>query len=598
MHCPFSECKSDNLHFRKININKMEEKKIKSGLAMLNVLESWGIDHIYGIPGGSFNSTMDALYEKRGTVRYIQVRHEEVGAIAASVDAKLTGKIGVCFGTAGPGATHLFNGLYDAQLDHVPVLALVGQVVTTSMNYDAFQEMNENPMFADVSVYNRTVMTPESLPHVIDEAIRRAYEYKGVSVVTIPVDLATVEIPDLGISSAANHKVGFPMPEEKDIEEALKLIQQAERPVLYVGQGARGAKDEIIELSEKYSMPIVLSVLAKGIIPDDTPAFMGTAGRLSTKPGNEALEVTDLIVFIGSDFPFARFFFPKNAKFIQVDIDSSKLGKRHKTDVAILGDAKTAMRMMIDKGEKIPRTKFMEANLKNRENWIKWMRSFEERDDVPMRPEPIFKEINRIAADDAIFVTDVGNVTIFAIRMLDMNGEKQKFTTSGLFATMGYGVPGGIAAQLSYPESQVFTLNGDGGFAMVMQDIITQVKYKLPVINIVFSNNSFGFIEAEQEDTKQTKYGVDIAGADFAKIAEGMGAKGYTVTKREQLRQVFDEARDSNVPVVIDIKVENKRPFPSEIMALDEYTHEKEAIETFKKRYEVSEMPTLKELMK
>lgn len=574
------------------------ENVIKSGLAMLNVLESWGVDHIYGIPGGSFNSTMDALYAKQGTIQYIQVRHEEVGAMAAAADAKLTGKIGVCFGTAGPGATHLFNGLYDAQMDHVPVLALIGQVASTAMNYDSFQELNENPMFTDVSVYNRTVMTPESLPHVVDEAIRRAYEQKGVAVVTIPVDFGFVDIPNVEVSSAKNHRKGYPMPDVKDVEDALKLIEKAQRPVLYVGQGTKGAGEEVVRLSEHFGMPIVMSVLAKGVIADNTPSFMGMAGRLSTKPANEAILSSDLILFVGSDFPFARFFFPKEAKFIQVDIDSSKLGKRHKTDVAILGDAKTTMKMMLEKGKKRDGGKFWEACLENRRNWLKWMHSFDNRDDLPMRVEPIFKEINRIAADDAVFVADVGNCTISAIRFLEMNGKEQKFTTSGLFATMGYGVPGGIAAKLSYPHRQIFTLSGDGGFAMVMQDIITQVKYKLPVINIVFSNNSFGFIEAEQEDTKQTKYGVDLAGADFGKVAEAMGAKGFTVTKYEQLRAVFDEAKASTVPVVIDVKITNARPFPAEAMILDEKEYGKEAVEAFKKRYEVHGMPLLKELMK
>lgn len=574
------------------------DKVIKSGTAMVNVLESWGVDHIYGIPGGSFNSTMDALYEKRGSVRYIQVRHEEVGAIAAAADAKLTGKIGVCFGTAGPGATHLFNGLYDAQMDRVPVLALVGQVSSKAMNYNSFQEMNENPMFVDVSVYNRTVMTPESLPFVVDEAIRRAYEHKGVSVVTIPVDFGFVDIPDKEISSAKNHRVGYPMPDPKDISDALDLIESADRPVLYIGQGVRGARNEVLELSRHFSMPIIASVLAKGIIPENEVNFMGTAARVSTKPGNEALAECDLILFIGSDFPFARFFFPSTAKFIQIDIDSSKLGSRHKTDVAILGDAKVAMQQMIEKGKVRPVTKFLLANQENRKNWLNWLKSFEDRDDVPMRVEPVFKEINRIAEDDAIFVTDVGNVTIHAIRLLEMNGGNEMFTASGLFATMGYGVPGGIAAKLSYPDRQVFTLSGDGGFAMVMQDIITQVKYKLPVINIVFSNDSFGFIEAEQEDTKQTKYGVDLIGADYGKMGEAMGAKGYTVTHLDQLPKAFDEAKNSDIPVVIDIKIENKRPFPAEIMVLDKELHSEEDIDAFKKRYEVKDMPTLKELMK
>lgn len=572
-------------------------KMINSSVAMINILESWDIDHVYGIPGGSFNSTMDALYEKRGTVRYIQVRHEEVGALAASADAKLTGKIGVCFGTAGPGATHLFNGLYDAQMDNVPVLALVGQVASTAMNYNAFQEMNENPMFTDVSVYNRTVMTPESLPFVVDEAIRKAYQHNGVAVVTIPVDFGFQEIEDMDITSAVNHRKAVILPAEKDIEEAVKLIDKSERPVLYVGQGAFGAKDEIIAMSEYFSMPIVVSVLAKGIVPDKAPSFMGTAGRLSTKPGNEALAMSDLIVFVGSNFPFARFFFPKDAKFIQVDIDASKLGSRHKTDVAILGDAKESMRLMVEKGNRRPSDKFYEANLKNKENWDKWMHSFDDSDESPLRPEPVFKEINRIAEEDAIFMTDVGNNTIFAIRMLDMTGN-QRFTTSGLFATMGYGLPGGIAAQLTYPDRQVFTISGDGGFAMVMQDILTQVRYKLPIINVVFSNDSFGFIEAEQEDTNNSKYGVDLLGADFAKIAEGMGAKGFQVTRRDQLREVFDQARDSKLPVVIDVKIANERPFPPEAMVLDEDKYGKEAVEVFKKRYKVKDMPLLKDLMK
>lgn len=562
---------------------------------MVKVLESWGVDHVYGIPGGSFNSIMNAFYDRQETIRFIQVRHEEVGAIAASVDAKLTGKIGVCFGTAGPGATHLFNGLYDAQMDHAPVLALVGQVASTAMNYNSFQEMNENPMFTDVSVYNRTVMSPESLPYVIDEAIRIAYESKGVSVVTIPVNYGYMDIPDIDISSAKNHRKGYPMPDAKDIYEAVKLIETSERPVLYVGQGIRGATEEALALSEHFSMPIVASVLAKGIIPENAENFMGTAARVATKPGNEALAASDLILFVGSDFPFARFFFPEKAKFIQVDIDSSKLGSRHHTDVAILGDAKEAMKQLVQAGTKRPVTRFLEANRQNRKNWLNWMHSFDDNKDIPMRVEPVFREINRIAEEDAIFITDVGNVTIHAVRHLDMN-PKQSFTTSGLFATMGYGVPGGIAAKLSYPERQVFTLSGDGGFAMVMQDVITQVKYGLPVINIVFSNDSFGFIEAEQEDTRQPKYGILLQGADYAKMGEAMGAKGFSVTHPDQLKAVFDEAKESKIPVVIDIKQANYRPFPAEAFILDEEKYGKEAVEAFKERYNVEGMPVLKNL--
>ncbi|MCD8138430.1 MAG: pyruvate oxidase [Planctomycetaceae bacterium] len=573
-------------------------KSIQAAVAMLNILESWGVDHIYGIPGGSINSTMDGLYQKRDTLRYIQVRHEECGALAAAFDAKSTGKVGVCFGSAGPGATHLFNGLYDAQMDKVPVLALVGQVASTAMNFDTFQELNENPMFADVSVYNRTAMSPSSLPHLVDEGIRRAYEHKGVAVITIPVDFGMEMIEeDDTVSAASSHRQGVPLPDPCDIREAVRLIEHAKRPVLYVGQGARGGKDEILALSRHYSLPIVLSVLAKGIVPDSEENLMGFAARVATKPANEALALSDLIIFVGSDFPFAKSFFPKTSRMIQVDIDSSKLGRRHFTDVAILGDARETMRQMKSGGEAVRDRPFLNACRLNMRNWKKYLAKLANADDRPLRPEPVFKEINRIAASDAIFITDIGNTTIHVIRNIDMNGRGHQFATSGWFATMGAGVPGAIAAKLNYPNRQVFNLSGDGAFSMVMQDIITQVRYGLPIINVVFSNESLGFIDAEQEDTGQTKFGVDLTGADYAKMGEAMGARGFRVDRPEQLHAVFDAARDSRVPVVIDIKVDNQRPFPAEAMVLDPEKHSKEDIEAFKKRYDVDDMPVLRELL-
>ncbi|HFK9595180.1 TPA: pyruvate oxidase [Enterococcus faecium] len=569
--------------------------KINAGIAMVKVLESWGIDHIYGIPGGSFNSIMDALYQEKTEINYIQVRHEEVGALAAAADAKLTGKVGAVFGSAGPGATHLINGLYDAQMDHVPLVAFLGQVASTSMNYNSFQELNENPIFADVSVYNHTVMTPQSLPHVVDEAIKAAYEHKGVAIVTIPVDLGFEEIDEQPFSTAHTHKTSVILPEEKDLLAALPYLEKAKKPVLYVGQGTRNGFPQIKEFSEHFSVPVVASVLAKGIIPDDYENFLGFAGRVATKPGNEALAEADLILFVGSDFPFGRAFFNPTAEFIQIDIDASKFGRRHETSLSILGDANTALQRLVELGDARPADSWYLANQENKEKWVNWLKSFEDREEEPIRPEAVYKEINRIAEDDAIFVTDVGNTTIHSIRLLNMNG-KQKHTTSGWFATMGNGVPGGIAAQLSYPEKQVFTLSGDGGFAMVMQDIITQVKYQLPIINVVFSNDSFGFIEAEQEDTEQKKFGVFLEDADFGKVGEALGANSFTVTEYSQLRFSFDAAAKSDRPVVIDVKINNKRPLPVEDLHLDPRKYSEEEIQAFKEKYEVHDLPVLNEL--
>ncbi|MBO0454007.1 MULTISPECIES: pyruvate oxidase [Enterococcus] len=571
--------------------------KINAGVAMVNVLEAWGIDHIYGIPGGSFNSTMDALYHEREAVKYIQVRHEEAGALAAAADAKLTGKIGAVFGSAGPGASHLINGLYDAQMDHVPVLALLGQVASTAMNYNSFQELNENPMFADVSVYNRTVMTPESLPHVIDEAIKAAYQQKGVAVVTIPVDLGFAEIEEAEIATAKNHKTGVVLPDEADLKAALPLIEAAKQPVLYIGQGVRGGFDAIKAFAEHFSMPVAAAVLAKGIVPDLYENFLGFAARVATKPANEALADADLIVFVGSDFPFGRYFFNPEAKFIQVDIDAAKFGRRHHVDHSILGDGATALRRWVELGKERPADAWLEANQENIRNWHAWRKSFYNDDSTPLRAEPVFKEINRIAEQDAVYVADVGNVTLNAIRHLEMNGDQQ-FTTSGWFATMGNGVPGGIAAQLTYPDKQVFTFSGDGGFAMQMQDIITQVKYHLPIINVVFSNDAFGFIEAEQEDTEQQKFGVFLEGADFGKVGEALGADGFTITEYSQLEPAFTAAKASKRPVVIDVKIKDERPLPVEALELEPEKFSTEQINAFKEKYNVHDMPTLREILK
>lgn len=569
--------------------------KINAGTAMIKVFEAWGIDHIYGIPGGSFNSTMDALYHEWQSVKYVQVRHEEAGALAAAADAKLTGKVGAVFGSAGPGATHLINGLYDAQMDNVPVVALLGQVASSSMNYNDFQEMNENPMFADVSIYNRTVMSPESLPHVVDEAIKAAYKFKGVAVVTIPVDYGFADIDEQEIATAKNHKIGVLQPDEDDLRAALPYFEQAKKPVLYIGQGLFGHFDAIDAFSKHFSMPIAASVLAKGIVPDLYENFLGFAGRVATKPANEALAEADLIVFVGSDFPFGRRFFNPDANFVQVDIDASKFGRRHQTDVSVLGDGATALRKWTEMAAPRPADAWIKANQENARNWHAWRHSFDHDSQEPLRPEPVYREINRIAAPDALFVTDVGNVTIHSIRHLEMTGE-QCFTTSGWFATMGNGVPGGIAAQLSYPDRQVFTFSGDGGFAMQMQDIITQVKYNLPIINVVFSNDSFGFIEAEQEDTEQTKFGVQLAGVDFGKVGEALGAKGFTVTKEEELASVFTQAKESHGPVVIDVKIANERPLPVEELKLDPKRFSAEEIAAFKAKYQVHDLPALSEL--
>lgn len=571
--------------------------KINAADAMLKVIESWGVKNIYGLPGGSFDSTMNALHNRQDTLNYVQVRHEEVGALAAVGEAKVTGKIGVTFGSAGPGAVHLLNGLYDAQYDHVPVLALVGQVPTSVMNTNYFQEMNENPMFADVSVYNRTIMTAEQLPHVVDEAIRQAYAHQGVAVLTLPKDLGWQEIEDDYVSSANLYqKPIYPAPDLTKVDEALALLKAAKHPLIYVGQGIRGAREDLIAFSEKMHIPIVTTALAKGIVPDSYKGNMGSAGRVASKPGVEVARGADTVLFLGSDFPFQPYFIAPDAKYIQVDIDGTKFKRRHSVDVAILADAHQTLKALLNRSEPTATTPWYEAALANKANWRDWLTSLETDDSTPLHVEPVFKAINDMATDDAIFQTDVGNVTINGMRFLKAD-QQQRFTTSGWYATMGYALPAAIGAQSYYPDRQVWSISGDGGWAMVMQDVLTQVKYHMPIINVILTNQSLGFIEGEQDDNQQPHSGVDLIDGDFGDAAKALGADGYEVHNLAELKAAFAAAKDRKGPVVIDVKISNLRPLPVEQLQLDPETQDPAQVAAFVKQYRAEGLVPFRQLL-
>lgn len=570
---------------------------INSGVAMVQTLESWGIDHVYGLPGGTVNNLMYALDAEKERINFIHVRHEEVGAMAASADHKIAGQIGVAIGSAGPGATHLLQGIYDAKMDKVPALYLVGQSPQSDMNYDAFQEMDEDPLFQDGAVYARTVTTAVSLPHVVDEAIRRAYAYHGPAVVIIPNDLAGEEIPAEGNYSAANaHRENhLAAPNDQEIKAALDLIAQAKRPVMFIGVGTRNDADSVMELSQKLQIPVMTSAIARDIIPADFEALLGSSMRVASKPANEALAETDLILFIGSDLPFGQVEFNPAAKFIQIDSNPAKLGKRHHADVAILTDAAEALNKLLTLSSPAPHSDWYAANVANVANWWQYLNQLMDRNVDPMRVEPAFKEINRIADPDAIYSVDVGQVDQNAVRMLKMNGQ-QRWFTSGLFATMGFGLPGSLAAALQYPGRQVFNLAGDGAFSMVMQDIITQRRYHLPIINVIFSNDVLGFIQDEQEDENHEFFGIDLNAMDFAQIAEAQGVKGITVTKMSELAGAFDQANEiaqNGAPVLIDVHAVDERPIPVEHLELDPNQFSAEQIDAFKKRYLAEDLQPL-----
>ena len=573
----------------------MTQGKITASAAMLNVLKTWGVDTIYGIPSGTLSSLMDALAEDKD-IRFLQVRHEETGALAAVMQAKFGGSIGVAVGSGGPGATHLINGVYDAAMDNTPFLAILGSRPVNELNMDAFQELNQNPMYNGIAVYNKRVAYAEQLPKVIDEACRAAVSKKGPAVVEIPVNFGFQEIDENSYYGSGSYERSFIAPalNEVEIDKAVEILNNAERPVIYAGYGGVKAGEVITELSRKIKAPIITTGKNFEAFEWNYEGLTGSAYRVGWKPANEVVFEADTVLFLGSNFPFAEVYeaFKNTEKFIQVDIDPYKLGKRHALDASILGDAGQAAQAILDKVDAVESTPWWRANVKNNQNWRDYMNKLEGKTEGELQLYQVYNAINKYADQDAIYSIDVGNSTQTSTRHLHMT-PKNMWRTSPLFATMGIALPGGIAAKKDNPDRQVWNIMGDGAFNMCYPDVITNVQYNLPVINVVFSNAEYAFIKNKYEDTNKHLFGVDFPNADYAKIAEAQGAVGFTVDRIEDIDAVVAEAVKLNKEgktVVIDARITQHRPLPVEVLELDPKLHSEEAIKAFKEKYEAEEL--------
>lgn len=578
--------------------------KVKAGVAALKVMQSWGIKRAFGIPAGSFNSWMDAFSVEQENIDFIQVKHEEVGSLAAVMQPKFNGGIGVAMGSGGPGATHLANGIYEAREDNVPMLAIMGGKTRKDQNLDAFQEMNQNPLYNDAAVYNRKVAYPEQFPALVDEAIRRAYAEKGPAVLEVPADYGfdLIEEEDWWTSAVnAQPYTKLELDEEK-VQEAADMLSKAERPLIYAGVGTRGSGADVIELSRKLKAPLLSTGINYDNFDGEYIGYMGAMGRVAEKPANETIREADVILFAGSNWPFSSshsYFFDGIKKFIQIDIDQMKLGKRHATDLAILGDAGDNIRAITEKIEEKEETAWWKATTENNKNWRAYKDSLETKTEGDLQLYQVYNAINNYSDDDAIYSIDVGDTTQTSIRHLRMT-DKNLWRTSPLFATMGVGLPGALAASLDQPERQTWGLAGDGAFSMVYPDLVTAVRYGASMINVVFSNGQYGFIKDKYEDTNETTYGTEFPEVDFAKIAEAQGAIGYTASTISELDDVFKQAvqdeKDGKV-VVIQVNITKERPMPVENLELDDKLHSKEAINTFKQRYEAEELKPIRSFL-
>lgn len=520
---------------------------------LLEVLAAHGIEHLFGIPGDAINDVTDAL-RRQDRIRFIGVRHEETGALAASVQAKLTGRLSACMGTSGPGGIHLLNGLYDARMDHAPVIAITGQVATGFIGTEAHQEVRLERLFADVAVYSQTVTTEAQVPGVFLEACHAAIANRGVAHVSLPTDVSGRKVSLATDRLIAASVAGRISPVAADCEAALDLIEKAQRIAILAGIGCAGARDQLLAFAEAVQAPIVRSLKAKEIIDDDHPFCAGGLGLLGGKPAVKAMDGCDLLILIGTDFPY-RDFYPKSAKVIQIDIEPTRIGRRHPVDIGLVGHAGPTLATLRQGVEKRASGAFLQDIQAEMNRWRKERDAAEASDATPISPPRLLAALSEAAPDNAIFIADTGTSTAWCARHLHIR-QGQRFTLSGGLATMAIGLPGAIGAQLAYPERRAIAIVGDGAFLMLVGDLVTAVRYKLPIVIVVLNNAKLGFITLEQESKGLPDWGTDILNPDFVALANACGAAGFRVTEPGGLEAALSQALDEKRPAVVDVAVD------------------------------------------
>lgn len=574
--------------------------KVKAAEAMMDVFVKWGIRRVYGLPGDSIDTTIDALHVYEKEIDFVQVRHEEVASLAATAEAKLTGNVGVCLSIGGPGAVHLLNGLYDAKMDHAPVLALVGQIKSNLLNTHFFQEVDLPEMFRDVAVYNKLVQSGESLPRLADEAIRTAIKEQGVAVLTIPDNIGDEVISDVYRNIVGQTNLFNPpaIPRDK-IAEAVALLKDSKRPIVLAGTGARGCGASLTRFIEENHIPIVQTVPAKGIVADDHPNSLGNVGKLGTKPAYEAMKEADLILLLGTNYPYKDYLPNRaNCRCIQVDIRPTQFGNRFPVDVAIEGTVADFLAAISEKGIIRSHNGFVESCRQLMKVWNSWMAELRvNRKGNVIHPAFLMDQIEKIAKPDAIYTIDVGTITSWGARFLRVQ-PTQKYLLSSWFGTMGCALPYALGAKCEFPGRQVISIAGDGAFAMVMQDFMTAVKYNLPFVQFVLNNQKLAFIEYEQQSAGQRNYVIDLQDADYCKMAEAMGGVAYTVRTPEELETLMPQLADVKAPTLVNVYVADDAPLPGKIVMDEAQGYAKFLLNTLLKDGKIPEMPPMKEVLR
>ena len=521
----------------------------------IETLKRAGVTRVWGLPGDSLNAFTDALrrdHGKDGSLQWLHMRHEEAAAFAAGADAELNGELAVVAGSCGPGNLHFINGLFDANRNRVPVLAIASHIPSAEIGSSYFQETHPQELFRECSVYSELVGDPSQLPWVLEIAMRTAVEKRGVAVVVVPGDVFFADAPSRRATAPIVPTRSSVLPDASGLEAAASLLNGAKKVTILAGAGVAGAHDEVIALATKLQAPIVHALRGKEHIEWQNPYDVGMTGLLGFASGYRAMEKCDALLMLGTDFPY-RQFFPEKAKIVQVDLRGEQLGRRTPIDVGLVGGVREtaeALLPLIDEGRS---DSFAKESV---EHYRKTRKGLDELavDDgrQPIHPQYVARLLDELASDDAVFTADVGSPVIWASRYLTMNGRR-RLLGSFLHGSMANAMPQALGAQASDRSRQVVALSGDGGLAMLMGDLLSIKQNDLPVKIVVFNNSSLNFVELEMKAAGIVNFGTGLENPSFAAVAESVGITGIRVEKASELRGALTRALETEGPVLVDV---------------------------------------------
>ena len=516
------------------------------------MLADAGVQRIYAVTGDSLNLINDAV-RRTEKLQWIQVHHEETGAFAAGAEAQLTGRLACCAGSSGPGHVHLINGVYDAQRTNAPVVVLASTTLYKDFGTKYFQETDTIKLFDDCSYYNRLAVSPYQVPRMLQAAMQTALSLKGVGVLGIPGDTAGEDTKDVFSSTHVFATEAEICPPAEELKKLADLLNETEKVTLFCGIGAQGAHKELVELSQLLHAPVAYTFKSKMEIQYDNPNEVGMTGLLGMTSGYDSMHEADVLLMLGTDFPYSPFL-PEDTRIVQIDIRPDRLGRRAKLHMGLHGDIRTTLKALLPLIRRKSDDGFLKKQLSNYkkvkddlDTYVK-VRGSENN----IHPEYVMSEVNALAKDDAIFTVDTGMTCVWGARYLEATGRRRMIGSFN-HGSMANAMPQAIGAALSYPDSQIIALCGDGGLSMLLGDLGTITQYKLPVKVVVFNNGALGMVKLEMEVAGLPDSETSIVDPDFCAVARSVGMQGYKITKPDEVLPTLMRALNTPGPALIDV---------------------------------------------